>query len=793
MGRRFFRLVLFLLLFLVVCPANLFSQNYSQVVSGLVADRESHQPLPGVYVLCQSCNPEIVTVTDDNGLFRLKVPVGRHSFSLSHLGYSPKKLFDIQIGTGKEVFLNIELTEQAYQTEEIAVKASSNRWMNPMATVSARTLRSEDATRYAAGYFDASRMVTNFAGVSSGNSDDNNEIVIRGNSPRGLLWRLEGIEIPNPNHFQNGQGSSGGGYSAVTTNVLSSFDFFTGSFPAEFGNAYSGVMDLNLRNGNPDNHEFSVALSVLGTEASAEGPINHSKRNSYLFDYRLADFRYLTHLGILDAKDYAIVPRTSDYAFKTTFKTENAGTFDFFAVGGSSEAGDVATSNLSELKDGIDQDEFLERQTIAVAGVKHSFSFPNNKTFIRSTAAFTYQFTSDRDRKSDTLLNKTVTYYDWYEYPAFRFSTTFNHKINNRHSLRVGGNFNQLWGDMFAIKLNSKLQYDTLINTTGKGWYGTSFAQWKLKSGEMTEMNTGLHIFHTGITSQIIVEPRWGVILRMPQNQSFNFGLGFHSRLEPLSVYHYRTKVSGTLREERNVHLEATRAFHFTGGYSRSFGDNLSFSLEAYSQYLWDVPGKEGNTGQYSVINSIGGISDVILANNVKGKNSGLEFTLEKSFSKQYYYLATASLFSSKYLAPDGFWYNTYFNTSYVFNLIGGKEFLIGKHRQNTFGLKLRGNYRGGFRYTPVDVPASLKNKRVVYQTRNTFGERLPDVNRVDVGFSYRINKERHAWILLADIQNVLNTRNVLRRKFSYANKQIVTADSKGIGMIPVLTVRAEF
>jgi hypothetical protein len=306
-------------------------------------------------------------------------------------------------------------------------------------------------------------------------------------------------------------------------------------------------------------------------------------------------------------------------------------------------------------------------------------------------------------------------------------------------------------------------------------------------------MNTGLHIFHSGITSQVIVEPRWGLILRMSQNQSINFGLGFHSRLEPLSVYHSRTKVSGTLREERNIDLEATRAFHLTGGYSRSFDDNLSFLFEAYYQYLWDVPGKSGNTGQSSVINSIGGISDVILANNVKGKNSGVEMTLEKSFSNQYYYLATASLFSSKYLAPDGFWYNTYFNTSYVFNLIGGKEFQVGRYRQNTFGLKLRGNYRGGFRYTPIDVAASLKNKRVVYQTRNTYGERLPDFNRVDVGFSYRINKERHAWILLADVQNVLNTRNVLRRKFTYSNKQVIAADSKGIGMIPVLTVRAEF
>jgi hypothetical protein len=790
---KFIRNMLFLIILIVFSAGKSFSQEFRQIINGTITDQESHQTLSMVSVLCESCKPLCGAVSDSTGHFKLKVPLGRHSISFIHLGYLTKQITDLQIGSGKEVFLNVELAEKVIQTEEISVKASLNRWINPMATVSARTLRSQDAIRYAAGYFDASRMVTNFAGVASGNSDDNNEIIIRGNSPRGLLWRLEGIEIPNPNHFSNGQGSSGGGYSAITTNVLSSFDFFTGSFPAEYGNAYSGVMDLNLRTGNPEKHEFSIALSVLGTEASAEGPINRKKGNSYLFDYRLADFQYLTKLGILDPKDYDIVPRTSDYAFKASFKTRRSGNFDFFAVGGSSEAGDLATSNVNELKNGIDQDEFLETQTTAVAGIKHMVSLPDNKTYIRSTAAFTYQNTSDRDRKSDTLFNKTVTYYDRYEYPAFRFASMINHKLSSRHTLRAGITFNQIWGEMFAHKLNSKMLYDTLMNTIGKGWYGSSFAQWKFKPGNLIETNTGLHVLFSGITHEIVFEPRWGLMIRPPGIGTFNFGLGFHSRLEPLSVYHYKVKVSGTLREERNIDLKTTKAFHITTGYTRNFGPNLQFSMEAYYQYLWAIPISNGHTGQFSIINSIGGLSDVVMANNGKAKNTGLEFTLEKSFSHQYYFLATASLFHSKYLAPDGFWYNTYFNTNFVYNLLGGKEFQTGKHHQNTFGLKLRANYRGGFRFTPVDVVSSLKNKRVVYQTALTYGERLPDFSRLDFGVSYRINKQRNAWILLADIQNIANTRNVLRRKFSYSNKQVITLDSKSIGMVPVLTVRAEF
>ncbi len=789
----FFRKSYFLSVICLFLTSLLFAQEYRQFLRGTVTDIESQQPLSGVNVLCLTSSSVTGCATDSLGRFKFQVPVGRHSFSFQCLGYFTKQISEIQIGTGKEVFLNVELTEQVYQTEEIEVKAGNSRWINPMATVSARTLRSQDATRYAAGYFDASRMVTNFAGVASGKSDDNNEIIIRGNSPRGLLWRLEGIEIPNPNHFSNGEGSSGGGYSSITTNVLSSFDFFTGSFPAEYGNAYSGVMDLNLRTGNSEKHEFSLALSVLGTEASAEGPINRKKGNSFLFDYRLADFSYLTKLGILDAKDYQIVPRTSDYVFMTTFKTGRTGIFDVFAVGGSSEAGDLASADVAELKAGGDQDEFLERQSTAVAGIKNTLQLPDNKTYIKSTVAFTYEFTSDRNRKTDTLLNKTITYYDHYEYPAMRIATQINHKFNASHSLQMGATFNQLWGQMYAIRLNTKAKYDTLMNTNGKGWYANYYAQWKSILGDVIETNTGLNIFHSGITNELILEPRWGMILRLPARQSVNFGLGFHSRLEPLSVYHYELKVSGNLREQQNLGLKTTKAFHLTSAYNKSFGNDWQLNMEAYLQFLWDVPVKNVPAGQFSMVNSSGGLPDVIMNNDGVARNSGLEFTLEKSFSRNYYLLATASLFNSKYRAPDRVWYNTYFNTNFVYNLLGGKEFTMGKFRQNIFGIKLRANYRGGFRYTPVDMAASLKSKKVIYNTVLTYGERLPDYSRIDIGASYRINKKRNAWILLVDIQNILDVRNTLRRSFVYSNKQIITYDSKGLGMIPVMTVKAEF
>ena len=143
----------------------------------------------------------------------------------------------------------------------------------------------EEVNRYAGGRSDPSRLAANFAGVSSPD-DSRNDIVIRGNSPTGVLWRIEGLNVPNPNHFST-IGTTGGPFSAINTNVLKNSDFFTSAFPSEYGNANAGVFDLGFRSGNSDKREHTIQFGALtGLEAMTEGPINKSKGSSYLIAYR---------------------------------------------------------------------------------------------------------------------------------------------------------------------------------------------------------------------------------------------------------------------------------------------------------------------------------------------------------------------------------------------------------------------------------------------------------------------------------------------------------------------------
>jgi hypothetical protein len=182
-----------------------------------------------------------------------------------------------------------------YTLDDVTVRPDirKDQAINEMAVVSARSFTIDETERYAGSLGDPSRMAANFAGVTSV-SDQRNDIVIRGNSPLGLLWRLEGLEIPNPNHFGS-IGTTGGPISMLNINHLTNSDFYTGAFPAEYGNALAGAFDIRMRNGNNQKHEFMGQMGFNGFELGAEGPFSSNSQASYM-----ANFRYST-LEVLHA------------------------------------------------------------------------------------------------------------------------------------------------------------------------------------------------------------------------------------------------------------------------------------------------------------------------------------------------------------------------------------------------------------------------------------------------------------------------------------------------------------
>jgi hypothetical protein len=787
------QIIILMLLYLSCYDA--LTQNLTQTLKGTVTDKETGVTLPGANIIEINSAPPNGAVTDAAGKFKLTAGIGRISLKITYLGYEDYVVRDILVASGKEVDIDVALQEKVIRTSDVVIRSdnSGGKSVNQMAIISTNTIRTDDALRYAGGFYDPSRIVNAFAGVVTANSDQSNDIVIRGNSSRGLLWRVEGIEIPNPNHFSDGQGGSGGAFSSVSSNVIDNFDFYTGAFPAEFGNAFSGVMDLNLRKGNSDKHEYAFQTGMIGAEIAMEGPFSNKSDASYLINARYTNFKILSDLNLIDLGETNYAPRTEDLVFNLNFPLKKAGNINLFGIYGSSEMGKVAVRDSAEWTSLSDQWEEMLKQSSGSLGLKYLYVLPDSKTYIKTVIAYTTYSDSYREGYVDSAYNFSPGYYYSYNYPAFRTSVLLNHKFDTKNTLRAGLIYNYLTATMSDIRKSSAGINDTLVSPEAQESLFQGYGQWKFRPSSDLEIITGLHLLESTQDRHLRIEPRLGLRWQLTPGNAFIAGFGFHSRSESLAVYNSLVKNSAGVRSPLNREMGLSKALHWVAGLDLSLTRDIRFRLEGYIQYLYNIPIVNKITSQYSTINSSERLPDAELENAGTGSNTGIEITVEKAFTKNYYFLVTASVFDSKYTAGDQHRYNTYYNTKYVSNLLIGKDFYVGKNKRNIIGINAKYVFRGGYRYTPVDITRSLKAKRIIYINYASYEEQLPDFMRLDAGINFRRNHARYSWIIMLDIQNATNRKNVFRRRFTFENGKIISDDVLSLGLIPVFNFRVEF
>jgi len=755
------------------------AQTLTQTIRGKVIDQESLTPVIGANIVILGTDPVLGASTDVNGEFKIQnVPVGRHTLQTSSIGYEEAVIPELVVGSGKEVVLTVRLTESLVKMDELVITANQekNRPNNDLATVSARSFTVEETKRYAAAVNDPGRMALSFAGVATGD-DESNIIVIRGNSPKGLLWRIEGVEVPNPNHFGE-EGSSGGGISMLSVNMLDNSDFFTGAFPAEYGNAASGVFDIKLRNGNNQQREYAFQAGFLGIDFAAEGPFSKNSNASYLVNYRYSTLGILEGLGLIPQDD--AIPNFQDLSFKVNVPTKKAGVFSVWGLGGLSS---------QDLKEEGEEESF--RYNMGVGGLSHVYFF-GDKTFLESNLTFSKSLNKFTDDEPENA----YFFEDNFENTAVRGSFLLNHKFNARHTLRSGFIASHLGFDALD-ETNLRDTTYTEVDSDGSTQLLQGYAQWKYRINEQFTLNTGFHYLYFALNDSDSFEPRLGLQWAFTPRQSLSFGFGIHSRIDPIANYfaQYQTGVDEYVQPNKNLQLSKAR--HYVIGYDNMLREDLHMKIEAYYQDLYDVPiglqqGIENPWyATYSMLNYENGIVDVPLANNGTGRNYGLELTLEKFFTYNYYFMLTTSLFESKYTPLDGKEYNTRFNGNYIVNLLAGKEFQVGKRKTNVLGINARLLLSGGNRTTPIDLESSNEEGRPVYEWDQRYSERLGSYFRTDLRISYRINKPKFSSIISLDIQNVTNHQNVFSQYYDRSTGKI--EKTYQLGLIPVLNYRIEF
>ncbi|MEP3209004.1 MAG: TonB-dependent receptor [Maribacter sp.] len=791
--------IVFALIILYNCA--LFAQNGT--IKGIVLDKQSEAPLEGATIELLYALEATGVITDFDGNFVLKdIPVGRQVIRISYIGYETYTIPNIEVTSGKDVFLNIGLTESFNQLDEVVLTTNTHKDkpLNKLATVSTRQFGLEEVTRFSGGRSDVGRLAANFAGVSSPD-DSRNDIVVRGNSPTGLLWRLEGIPIPSPNHFATA-GTTGGPVSALNPNMLKNSDFLTSAFPAEYGNALGGVFDLGFRNGNADAYEFTLQTGIFtGLEAMAEGPLGN-KSGSFLIAGR---YSLVSVLGI-GAGGTSATPNYSDLSFHINLGKGSLGNISIFGILGSSD--------IEFLGNDIDQDDLFaaeDENTTAdsrfgVVGLKHTMML-GKSSFLRSIVAGSYsanEFNVDRFIAKETPQERLLQFTEADNSETrFTFSTLFNAKLSNKSTLRAGVLVENFGVKSLLRDRNEQADNDadgdpdffTFRDIDENVLLFQPYVQGQFRLTEMLTLNTGLHALYSNLNEQFALEPRAALSYQLAPDHAINLGYGLHQQSIPLPLLFLNEETNGQV-VQTNKDLDFTRSNHFVLGYDIKLSNNWRGKLEVYYQDI-DKAGVEPFSSSYSTLTegaNFGFDNDrVSLINDGTGYNTGLEITLEKFYSKGYYGLLTSSFFDSKYTGSDAIERNTPFNNGYVLNLLAGKEFKVGKSQKNILFLDTRLTSSGGRYFTPVDLEASRLSGFEILQEDLAYSSQYDSYFRWDVKFGIKINskskKRLHQFYV--DLQNLTANENIFARRYNRLTNNIDQVNQ--IGFFPDFGYKFQF
>lgn len=762
----------------------LFAQP-TQTIRGTVIDYSSNQPIAFASVIGLNTTPLLGATTDTVGNFViLNVPVGRYNIQASFIGYESSIIREVTVSSAKEVFLTIRLKENIHLLGELVINPNDNKDqpLNSMATVSARMLSVEEASRYAGGFDDPARLASSFAGVSS--NTEQNGIIVRGNAPKFLQWKMEGIEIPNPSHFGDLIFFGGGALTALSSQMLANSDFFTGAFPAEYNNALSGVFDIAMRTGNNQKREHTFQVGLIGIDASSEGPFKKGGKASYLFNYRYSTLSLLAPVLPEDAGGL----KYQDLSFKLRLPTEKAGVFSVWGIGLIDSASDKAKTDTTEWVYSNHNEENNIRLHMGAAGISHSYFFKNN-AFIESTLAATANGTNWSTQKlNQELLLQPQNEIDNNNY-NFIFSSFLNNKISLRHTNKTGILITGMLYDILLKKSPAlNLPPQEVVNTSG---FSTLMSAYSSSSVNLTSrllMNIGINSQFFTLNNRYTIEPRLGFRQQIKENQSLGLAYGLHSRLERLNFYFNNSLSTGETAVNKN--LDFTKAHHLVLSYDRKFTDLMILRIEPYFQHLFSVPVISDKS--FSLINLQG---DWFFADKLqstgKGRNYGLDVTIEKYMSKGYYYLVTGSVFSSEYKGGDGIWHNTRFNRNYAFNFLAGKEWQLGASNQNVLSLNSRLTYQGGNRYSPVNEAASHEASAIVYDDTRPFTEQSQPSLNVHFTASYKINKSKSSREIALKILNLTGQPDAYGYKYNQV-KNTIERDLVSV-IIPNLSYKIEF
>ena len=800
-NKSFFRRLVMLVA--VVAGVLLPQSVVAQTIKGSVTDAITGEALIGAAVKVAELK-DVGGITNIDGEFSITITQpGRYTIETSYMGYEPSVLKEVLVAGAKDVVLDITLRESSTDMNEVVIKPRVNKesTVNPTALVGGMMLSMEEASRYAGGYNDPARLVTAFAGVAG--QGDGNGISVHGNAPQFMQYRLEGVEIFSPNHFADLYSAGFGMVSALNSNVITNSDFFVSTFNSSYNNALSGVFDVRMRTGNNSKFEDGVQVGSVGIEWTSEGPISKKNNSSFIFNSRYGFSTIARKLKLIDT--YGSQYDFQDLSFKLNFPTKKAGTFSAFALGFIDKSWDVELDikDIHSIYDASDQEGSLYN---ALLGASHKIHFDNKWTW-RTTAAYNMQHNKvdmeywglnfDANHKPIGFEGKDYpfSYLKQNEDRAV-FNTELSKQVTPRWLLQLGGEYSHRFFDLnFRTAENvyepvSPTPYYATKDNTG---LASIFWSNLWKPTDNLSFNIGLSGSYFLLSKDFSIEPRASMKWEPGKRHSISLGYGLHSMIEKLDAYFFRN-ADGTMA---NKDLGLSKAHHLLTTYMYKFTDNLNLRFNAYYQYGFDTPvGINGST--FCTVNRLFNYIEEPLVNEGNTRNYGADITLEHYMSRGFYGQVNGSLFKSEYRGLDKKWRNQLYDRGYMVKVLGGKEWMIGKRKQDVFNVSVKYTLQGGLRHTPIDVDAmranvaaGIINDQPIYKEDEAMTLQFDPTSILDLTVSYKINRKNVGHTIAFEGVNILQHETPYAVHYDLGTGQL-RVDKSGISL-PNIYYRIDF
>ena len=739
------------------------AQTTGYPVNGRVVDRLTREPIAYAAVVIVGVEGSGV-MTDSTGVFSFdKVRPGIVRFSAIQLGYRTTVSPEYKI-TPYTPFVEIEMDQDPTELTASSVKPSPFL-RSVESPVSVRVISVGDIDRIPGSNKDIARIVRSYPGVSYSPIGYRNDLIVRGGGPSENVFYIDGIEIPNINHFAT-QGASGGPVSILNSDLIREINFYTGSFPANRGGALSSVMDITLKEGNPDKQAFKAIIGASEAGVTASGHIG--KRTTYIASLRQSYLQFLFRLLGLP-----LLPNYIDGQVKFKTKIDSRNEISFIGLAG--------IDNMSLNDDPDDAaDEYLlsylpklKQETFTLgAAYKHfsdghiqsysiSYSYLNNRSM---------KYLDNDESSPDNLILKT---WGLEGKGQLRFE---NRSYYGVWTLREGADayMRHYSSDVFR---KAEADYGSRLNIFGWGFFTS--ADYKSPSGKVNA-SVGLRADGSSFSRNTAsfwkqLSPRAAVSYMPWESWSFNFSAGMYHQLPPMTALSYRG-TDGTLM---NRNLEYMRVVSVAAGADWQLRDMLFIGLEGFYKQFFDLPLSLATGVPLNSLGAdYGSIGEEPLSSSAQGRSYGAELMVRMILPDKLSLVGSATLYRSETRAgketeymPSA-WDNRFIlNLSAVYDLpkywsIGAKVSAI-----------------GGAPYTPYDEQkSSLKivwdaAGRPVYDYSMYNRMRLDPYYQIDVRVDKNFYFRRWTLGIYLDLQNV--TFSKIRQPDAYMSTgEIINPDA---------------